>query len=103
MFSIKNILALALAITFTFVACDDDDDSEVPQAGEEVECVASEEEPCEEQEEEELAGMELPEELEAGSVESEELDMELPVESGEESTEEESTEEESSEEESSEG
>ena len=69
-------LALLVSMFAFFAGCDDDEKTEEdPQAGNEVECVVTEEETCEE---ETPAG----EEVESGE-EPVEMDMELPVEAGE--------------------
>jgi hypothetical protein len=71
------VLALLVSMFAFFAGCDDDDtvEEETP-AGQEVECVVSEEETCEE---ETPAG----EEVEAGEEPVVEMDMEMPVEAGE--------------------
>ena len=67
------VLAFLVSMFAFFAGCDDDDQSEEePQAGQEVECVVSEEESCEEDEPEDMEPVEEPE------------DMDVPEESEEE-------------------
>lgn len=87
------VLALLVSMFAFFAGCDDDQTEEDSQAGEEVECVVSEEETCEVEEVEAgevAADMDAPEE---DLPVEEEVDMEIPVEEEEAGEEEETTEE----------
>ena len=70
------VLALLVSMFAFFAGCDDDDAvEEEPQAGQEVECVVTEEESCEDEPAD--TDMEVPEEE---LPVDEELDAEVPVE-----------------------